>query len=130
MKYNLAPYSPPPRSVLCQYNDHRWDVSHRHSGGSAVSSPRSKWRKHAEMGELRVFIKASSVLSVTYIMLSCWLCPVNGWFPCFRYDINLYFTSSLVSRSDILNNTSSICQCYLCSSASFLSLFILRLPRL
>lgn len=68
MKYNTAPYSTPPRSVLCQYNDHRWDVSHRHSGGSAVSSPRSKWRKHAQMGEaeLKIFIITSSALSLTF----------------------------------------------------------------
>lgn len=40
-----------PRSVLCQYNDHRRDVGGGHRGGSAVSSSRSKWGKHAQMGE-------------------------------------------------------------------------------
>lgn len=40
-----------PRPVLCQYNDHRGDVSGRHRGGSAVPSSRSQWGKHAQMGE-------------------------------------------------------------------------------
>lgn len=101
MKYNTGPYSTPPRSVFCQHNDHRWDVSHRHSGGSAVSSPRSKWRKHAQMGEAepKLFIITSSALSVTYIMLSGLLNPVNGLVPVFQMwyiaFINLYFSISI-----------------------------------
>lgn len=86
MKYDTAPYSTPPRSVLCQYNDYRWDVSHRHSGGSAVPSPRSKWRKHAEMGETELFIITSS---------ASLLSPVNGWSPYLRYDPFLLLMSAL-----------------------------------
>lgn len=67
-RHNAVLTSTPARSVLRKYNDHRWDVGHRHSGRSAVSSPRSKRGKHAEMGEseLELFVTYSKSI-ITYI---------------------------------------------------------------
>lgn len=46
-------FCPPFRTVLCQYYDHCWDVSHSYNGGAAVSSPRPKRRPDAQMGKAR-----------------------------------------------------------------------------
>lgn len=97
MKASTTCLSAAPRTVLCQHNDHRWDVSHRHSGGAAVSSPRSQRRKHAQMGESQLSAPPPSVTNIASIIST--------------------------SCSAILSNISSICWSYLLYSllVSFLS---------
>lgn len=108
------------RSVLCQYNDHRWDVGHCYSGGFTVSSPRSKRRQHAEMGEaeLRHFILISDSLGDIHPAFS-----LLALRPTFLFQIwctPFVSLHSSISNGLLLGNISSVHRMPLCQ---FLFLF-------